>query len=189
MSRPAKHKVPLQRAALEMFSSLGLSAVSVRDIARKTGMAEGTLYRHFPSKEALAISLYEERLKAFNHTLKDLQNTSPDIESFVSSLVVLLVEAYQQDAASFFYVMMPAADFLPVLDHLRPYPQESVAHLLAPLLAKRHGQDERPAAVIAAQLLGSVLFVIQQHQRQLLDGQMTDYIDGLVQAALRVVRA
>ena len=48
----------LLRSALELFTKLGFDGVAVPDIARQAGVAAGTIYRHFKSKEALVNALY-----------------------------------------------------------------------------------------------------------------------------------
>jgi len=45
-------------AALSTFDSLGYSATPVPAVAERAGMAVGSLYRHFASKEAMANALY-----------------------------------------------------------------------------------------------------------------------------------
>lgn len=48
----------IERAALELFAQRGIDSASTRDIAQHAGVAEGTLYRHFRTKEELALSLF-----------------------------------------------------------------------------------------------------------------------------------
>lgn len=48
-------------AAREVFASCGL-AVTLDDIAHRAGLGVGTLYRRFPTKEALVEALFEDRL-------------------------------------------------------------------------------------------------------------------------------
>ncbi|MGA7324692.1 MAG: TetR/AcrR family transcriptional regulator [Rhodomicrobium sp.] len=49
------------RAALETFSENGFAATRLEDVARRAGVAKGTLYLYFPDKEAL----FESMLKSF----------------------------------------------------------------------------------------------------------------------------
>jgi AcrR family transcriptional regulator len=46
-------------AAAELFCRHGFPA-SIRDIARAVGMLPGSVYYHFPSKDALLLAVYEE---------------------------------------------------------------------------------------------------------------------------------
>ncbi|MCP4380597.1 MAG: TetR/AcrR family transcriptional regulator [Hyphomicrobiales bacterium] len=54
---------PAKRGILEeglrLFAERGLSATSIRDIARATGYSNPALYKHFATKEALALTLFE----------------------------------------------------------------------------------------------------------------------------------
>jgi AcrR family transcriptional regulator len=54
---PAKREI--LRAAMKLFSERGLAATSIRDIARESGYTNPALYKHFVSKEALALYLFE----------------------------------------------------------------------------------------------------------------------------------
>jgi len=48
----------LVRAALELFTAEGYHATTTPQIAKKAGVAEGTIYRHFRSKQHLLNELY-----------------------------------------------------------------------------------------------------------------------------------
>ena len=53
----------LLAAARDVFGERGVDA-SLEEIARRAGLGIGTLYRHFPSRQALIDALLEERLGA-----------------------------------------------------------------------------------------------------------------------------
>lgn len=48
----------LLNAAAELLADVGFSAMTTAAVARKAGVAEGTIYRHFDSKEALAEAVF-----------------------------------------------------------------------------------------------------------------------------------
>ena len=53
----------LIRAALELFTTRGYHDTTTAQIAKKAGVAEGTIYRHFPSKQQLLNELYRAALR------------------------------------------------------------------------------------------------------------------------------
>ena len=56
----------LLEAALELFETRGFDAVAVPEIAAKAGVAVGTVYRYFETKEALVNALYRQWKTAYN---------------------------------------------------------------------------------------------------------------------------
>ncbi len=55
-----KTKQAILRAALVLFSSKGFHATTTRAISKKAGIAEGTLFNYFRTKEDLALYFFEE---------------------------------------------------------------------------------------------------------------------------------
>jgi AcrR family transcriptional regulator len=58
-------------AAREAFEAEGIS-VSVEAIARRAGVGVGTVYRHFPTKEALFLAIVETSVEAFVAEAREL---------------------------------------------------------------------------------------------------------------------
>ncbi len=56
--RPETKRPDIERAALQLFVKRGLRGTTVRDIAARAGVAEGTLYRHWRSKRDLARAVF-----------------------------------------------------------------------------------------------------------------------------------
>lgn len=50
-------------AAVRVFAKDGFHATKVSDIARAAGVADGTIYLYFKSKEELLVSLFEDRVE------------------------------------------------------------------------------------------------------------------------------
>jgi AcrR family transcriptional regulator len=55
-------RAEIQRVALSLFTGHGYEATSMRQIAEQLDITKAALYYHFDSKEAIARSLFEERL-------------------------------------------------------------------------------------------------------------------------------
>lgn len=70
--RPTRER--LLDAAERIIRERGIMAVTTKDIARETGLAEATLYRHFPDKTELLLAVMNERLPvgSFLSLIRDL---------------------------------------------------------------------------------------------------------------------
>lgn len=54
-------RAKLIAATTEVVREVGYARATTREIARRAGVAEGTMYRHFPDKAALFFAAFEER--------------------------------------------------------------------------------------------------------------------------------
>ena len=58
-------------AAERIFARHGFFAARVSEIAKEAGVADGTIYLYFKSKDDLLISLFEARMRQVNDVLRD----------------------------------------------------------------------------------------------------------------------
>jgi AcrR family transcriptional regulator len=71
-------------AAREVFGELGYETATVRDIIRRTGLAAGTFYNYYRSKEEVFAALADDGARRFNPILKAIRaQSSGDFEVFV----------------------------------------------------------------------------------------------------------
>lgn len=71
-------------AAREVFSELGYETATVRDIIRRTGLAAGTFYNYYRSKEEVFAALADDGARRFAPILKSIRAQShADFEVFV----------------------------------------------------------------------------------------------------------
>ena len=78
-------------AAREVFGELGYETATVRDIIRRTGLAAGTFYNYYRSKEEVFAALADDGARRFGPILKAIRaQTSGDFEVFVRRAI----EAY-----------------------------------------------------------------------------------------------
>ncbi len=55
-------RAQITEAAVEVFAEKGFHAARVSDIARRAGVADGTIYNYFKNKEDLLLSIFEEKM-------------------------------------------------------------------------------------------------------------------------------
>ncbi|MEU1168144.1 helix-turn-helix domain-containing protein, partial [Streptomyces sp. NPDC005921] len=64
-TRQAARQVGILRAASELGAREGLASVQMHDVAKEAGVAIATLYRYFPSKPYLFLSVLEWHIEQF----------------------------------------------------------------------------------------------------------------------------
>src|ERR1700704_282344 len=66
-------------AAERIFARHGFFAARVSEIAKEAGVADGTIYLYFKSKDDLLISLFESRMKQVNEELHEATSGKPPL--------------------------------------------------------------------------------------------------------------
>lgn len=66
--------------AKEAFSQFGVSA-SLDEIAKEAGVGPGTLYRHFPTREALLEAVYRTEVEKLAAAQQEFARTLPPVEA------------------------------------------------------------------------------------------------------------
>jgi len=72
----ARNRQLLIDAAKAGFTDVGLN-VSLEEIARRAGVGIGTLYRHFPTREAVVEAVYRREVEQLAEAVPQLLQTSP----------------------------------------------------------------------------------------------------------------
>lgn len=78
--------------AAELFNQRGLEGTSLADLMEATGLEKGGIYRHFPSKEAVAAEAFDYAWEAaFEERIRDLDGISGTVER-LKQLIANFVE-------------------------------------------------------------------------------------------------
>jgi AcrR family transcriptional regulator len=100
-------KLPaILRAALELFTEKGIHATTTKDIARRAGVSEGALYRHFQSKQELAEDLYITHLSYFTAQLDKSVLAFQSFEERLGALVDGCFRFFDEDRTLFTYLIL-----------------------------------------------------------------------------------
>lgn len=89
----------------EMIVEKGYDQLNMRDIAKKCGIATGTLYNYFKSKQAIISALLDEDWKAFHSFVTSRsssgQTAVEQLETLFNDLALMLKKVHQIWAAGF----------------------------------------------------------------------------------------
>ena len=103
LTTPTSTKDKLVRAALEIGAQDGLEAATTAAIAARAGVAEGTLYRHFPSKDDLLIEVYRGIKRRIFEAIIDGEDTDEAPDARRKRVWRKLYEAYRADSQAFLF--------------------------------------------------------------------------------------
>lgn len=85
--RPATSHAQLSTIAIDLFTAKGFDETSVDDIAEAAGIARRTLFRYFPSKNAIAWGDFDAHLDAMRTRLALIPDDLPIAEALRQALV------------------------------------------------------------------------------------------------------
>ncbi len=96
--RKAARPGEIMEAGLQEFALNGMAATRLEDIARRAGIAKGTIYRYFDSKEELFIAVVRSRVVLSLDQVEELVGAFPGDTKHLLRLV--LTEIYRKFAGS-----------------------------------------------------------------------------------------
>ncbi|PZT98497.1 MAG: mycofactocin system transcriptional regulator [Gordonia sp. (in: high G+C Gram-positive bacteria)] len=85
--RPSTTKAKITDAAIDLFTEVGFDETSVDDVAAAAGIARRTLFRYYPSKNAIAWGDFDEHLQDMRRLLADLPTDMPVADALRTALL------------------------------------------------------------------------------------------------------
>ncbi|MEG2898597.1 MAG: TetR/AcrR family transcriptional regulator, partial [Eubacterium sp.] len=85
-------KEKIAEESLNLFSTKGFNAVSVRDIARAVGIKESSIYNHYKNKQAIFDSLVETYAQKTNALFKGIAETEMLTGDVLSNMSFILCQ-------------------------------------------------------------------------------------------------
>jgi AcrR family transcriptional regulator len=184
----SKTKLLIEQTALALFVEKGIHGATVRDIAHRAKIAEGSLYRHYTSKDALAKALYVQIAQKVGVDVVQVQQDSMDVESYLSRLVIYLCGMYDATPLEFQYVFLSQPSTLQYLDIDAMHPFHLIKSLFGDYLMMRAHQMHRDVGLLTAEILGVVLGIANACTLGHLNAPMATYADDLMFGVFQIVR-
>ncbi|HYF02625.1 MAG TPA: TetR/AcrR family transcriptional regulator [Patescibacteria group bacterium] len=88
----------LLKAAAEVFSKKGFHATKMQEVADGAGVAKGTLYEYFKTKEDLFLAVYDAWMTEFEKTTRDRFQAADDALSRTNAIRDSAIEFYEKHA-------------------------------------------------------------------------------------------
>jgi AcrR family transcriptional regulator len=172
-ARDAAAREAIVGAALDQLAEGGYASASVAVVARRAGLATGSVYRHFPSKGELFAEVFRRASQREVDVLAGLgDDLAACVETFVRRALAEPVRAYA----------LIAEPVDPAVEAERLRFRRAYADLFAAILSDRHPDPELAAAAIVGALAEALLGPLARR-----DSDPTALVAGLQSFVLSAV--
>ncbi len=130
MGKAEETKARVERAALTLFVARGVAETTTREIAMAASIAEGTIYRYFPSKEQLALDIFLGHHRALAEALAEAQRPVTGLRDKIEAIVRCYCEWADRDWSLFAYHLLTQHLFLAMVPDGTPNPVDVVREVI-----------------------------------------------------------
>lgn len=181
-----KTKELIARTSLKLFVEKGITETTIRDIATAAGLAEGTLYRHFESKDELAWELFHTNYTAFARELDRLQQKYATLKDKLAAMIRQFCTFFDRDPVLFTYLLLAQHAQLKKVTPEMATAVTVLQKVIAQGMARRE-VPETNVELAAAMVMGVVLQVAVFKVYGRITQDLTTLSDTLVAASWRVL--
>ena len=155
-SKSEETRARLERAALTLFVAQGVAQTTTREIALAASIAEGTIYRYFPSKEQLALELFLGHHRALAEALQEASGAQAGRRARIAAIVDCYCAWADRDWTLFAYHLLNQHLFLSQVPDGSPNPVTVVRAVIEAAM-ERGEIPRRDPDLAAASAIGVVL--------------------------------
>jgi len=186
MGKAEETKSRLERAALTLFVARGVAETTTKEIAMAASVAEGTIYRYFPSKEQLALDLFLRHHQGLAEALAEAQRPAKGLRARIEAIVRCYCEWADRDWTLFAYHLLNQHSFLIQVPDGMANPVTVVRDVISQ--AMKAGEiPKRNVDLAAASAIGVVMQAATYKVYGRFTGDLTDHVRFFADAAWAVL--
>lgn len=186
MGKAEETKARVERAALTLFVARGVAETTTREIAMAASIAEGTIYRYFPSKEQLALDIFLGHHRALAEALAEAQRPVTGLRDKIEAIVRCYCEWADRDWSLFAYHLLTQHLFLALVPDGTPNPVDVVREVI--VSAMTAGEiPQRDPDLAAASAIGTVMQPATYKVYGRFEGPLSDHVRFFADAAWAVL--
>ncbi len=99
------------QSALDEFSERGFHATTIESIAERAGIAKGTVYRYFKTKDALFTALKEDTISEFVELARVDLSREKDVLKIIESVIRMYLSFFEKNSAFYKVIVQEQRDF------------------------------------------------------------------------------
>ena len=186
MGKAEDTKARLERAALTLFVARSVAETTTKEIAMAASVAEGTIYRYFPSKEQLALDLFLRHHQGLAEALAEAQRPAKGLRAKIEAIVRCYCEWADRDWTLFAYHLLNQHSFLIQVPDTMANPVTVVRDVISQ--AMKAGEiPKRNIDLVAASAIGVVMQAATYKVYGRFTGDLTDHVRFFADAAWAVL--
>jgi AcrR family transcriptional regulator len=186
MGKAEETKARVERAALTLFVARGVAETTTREIAMAASIAEGTIYRYFPSKEQLALDIFLGHHRALAEALAEVHRPVTGLREKIEAIVRCYCEWADRDWSLFAYHLLTQHLFLAMVPDSTPNPVDVVRAVI--VNAMTAGEiPQRDPDLAAASAIGTVMQPATYKVYGRFEGPLSDHVRFFADAAWAVL--
>jgi AcrR family transcriptional regulator len=186
MGKAEETKARVERAALTLFVARGVAETTTREIAMAASIAEGTIYRYFPSKEQLALDIFLGHHRALAEALAEAHRPFTGLRDKIEAIVRCYCEWADRDWSLFAYHLLTQHLFLALVPDGTPNPVDVAREVI--VNAMTAGEiPQRDPDLAAASAIGTVMQPATYKVYGRFEGPLSDHVTFFATAAWAVL--
>ncbi len=179
-------KKRLEQCSMALFVEKGVVATTIKDIAQAADVAEGTLYRHYASKEDLATELYIKAYKDLHASVSERIAGVDNLKDVLKVIFQLSGASYDEDPITFNYLLIAQHHQLAIINQ-QDYSLNKFLCEIFDMGIKRGQITDRDPNYYSAVVMGLLIQAAVARTYHRIDKPLTDDIPDLYQACLRAL--
>ena len=154
-------KNQISKAALDLFIRKGIKATTTKEIAKKAGIAEGTIYRHFKSKNDIASELFLNYMTMFKDRLSEPEKNFNEPKESIKEMINAFFYFAKSEPKAYNYIMAGHYSELPKMTSNFVKPKDVFVNAIKKGIAKgdfTEMDENLGAALVIGMITRSILF-------------------------------
>ncbi len=151
----------ISNVALGLFIKRGIKSTTTKEIAKKAGIAEGTIYKHFKSKDDIARELFTTNMDMFREKLLENTGDYTNPNEILKALVQNFFDFAKNHPKSYSYIMEAHFTELRRIPKEKPKPKDAFIKAIRLGIEKgdfREIDENLGAALVIGMITRAILF-------------------------------
>jgi len=176
----------IQSVALGLFIKNGITGTTTREIARKAGVSEGTIYNYFESKGDLAYRLFVRYMDEFRDVLSEKTSSVTGPEEKLSAAVRAFFGFAEKEPDAYAYIMIGHYTELRKMPYDKKKPRDIFVEIIGEGIREGVFTD-MDETLGAAFVIGMITRAILFHTSGMLDMPYGELVEETASSSLRVL--